>query len=275
MGVKRGETFGFLGPNGAGKTTALKLLLGLARPTSGTASVLGRPIEERRAREAIGYLPELFRYQGWLTGREVLRLHCELGGIPRRVRASEAHRVLRLVDLELAADRRVGTYSKGMQQRLGMAAALLGEPELLFLDEPTSALDPVGRAEVHDLIRSLRSRGTTIFLNSHMLTEVEQVCDRVAVLDAGRVIAEGSLYDLLSGEVVRVRLGDPGVASHAALARFGQPRLQDGWLLFEQLPRAQVPELVASLVAAGAAVEAVETRRQDLEDRFRELLDRR
>src|SRR5919202_5949204 len=208
MTVPRGEVFGFLGPNGAGKTTAVKLLVGLTRPTSGEGLVLGAPLGDLRARRRIGYLPELFRYQEWLSAREVLRLHCALAGIPREHRAREIGEALATVGLAARANDRVGTFSKRMQQRLGLGVALLGRPDLVLLDEPTSALDPVGRHDVRAIIRGLKARGTTVFLNSHLLSEVEQVCDRVAVIDKGRVIAMGTIDELRGGEdIVRVRVG--------------------------------------------------------------------
>src|SRR5205085_2553446 len=197
MTVPRGEVFGFLGPNGAGKTTAVKLLLGLLEPTAGEGWVLGRPIGEVVTRRRVGYLPELFRYQPWLRGGEVLQVHCELARLPRATWRDEIARVLLVAGLSDRAEDRVRTYSKGMQQRLGLAAALLGAPELVFLDEPTSALDPVGRHDVREIIRGLTEGGTAVFLNSHLLTEVEMVCDRVAVVDRGRVIATGTLDELL------------------------------------------------------------------------------
>ena len=177
MTVPPGEAFGFLGPNGAGKTTAVKLLLGLAEPTSGEGWVLGRPLGDREARRRIGYLPELFRYQTWLSAREVLAIHCELAGLPRASWRGEVQAALEIVDLAGRAEDRVGTFSKGMQQRLGLGAALLGKPALVFLDEPTSALDPVGRHDVRQIINSLKERGTAVFLNSHLLSEVELVCE--------------------------------------------------------------------------------------------------
>src|SRR3989441_5787125 len=198
MTVPRGEVFGFLGPNGAGKTTSVKLLLGLIKPTSGEAWLLGERIGDLRTRRRIGYMPELFRYQAWLSAREVLALHCELAPLPRSTWKEEIKSALNTVGLSDRADDRVSTFSKGMQQRLGLAAALLGKPELVFLDEPTSALDPVGRHDVREIIRGLSARGTAVFLNSHLLSEVEQVCDRVAVVDHGRVIASGTMDELLS-----------------------------------------------------------------------------
>lgn len=216
--VRRGEIFGFLGPNGAGKTTAVKLLLGLTRPTSGAGEVLGAPLGDRAVRRRIGYLPELFRYQEWLDAREVLAFHARLLGLTMTERRDEIERVLSIVGLSARARDRVGTYSKGMQQRLGLAVALLGAPVLIFLDEPTSALDPLGRHDVRVLIERLRENGTTVFLNSHLLTEVERVCDRIAVVDRGKVVAEGSLDALLgSASVVRLQLDGIGPAASDVL----------------------------------------------------------
>src|SRR5256885_8779354 len=209
MSIPAGDVFGFLGPNGAGKTTAVKLLLGLARPSSGEGWVLGAPLSDgaahRRARRGVGYLPELFRYQHWLSAREVLRVPCELIGFDRAVWDAEIKDALGIVGLAERADDRVGGYSKGMQQRLGLGVALLGRPALVLLDEPTSALDPVGRHDVREVIRALQERGTTVFLNSHLLTEVEPVCDPVALRDKGRGIQVGTLAELLVADSVRIR----------------------------------------------------------------------
>ncbi len=187
MTVERGEVFGFLGPNGAGKTTAVKLLLGLARPTGGEAMVLGAPLGDRETRRRIGYLPELFRFQ---AGSRPARCSCcTAGSSACRKSAWEQEGRQRLADgrvCSIARDDKVGTFSKGMQQRLGLGVALLGDPALVVLDEPTSALDPVGRHDVRQIIRELRERGTTVFLNTHLLEEAEHVCDRVAVIDKGR-----------------------------------------------------------------------------------------
>jgi ABC-2 type transport system ATP-binding protein len=271
MTVPRGEVFGFLGPNGAGKTTAVKLLLGLARPTSGSATVLGARAGDPSARRRIGYLPELFRYQAWLSAYEVLVLHCHLARIPMsRIRA-EVERALVTVGLAERAHDRVGTFSKGMQQRLGLGVALLGNPEVVFLDEPTSALDPVGRRDVRDIIRDLRDRGMTVFLNSHLLGEVEQVCDRVAVVHHGTVIASGPLDALLSDSGVRVRVDGLG-AGTGKLQRFGQLHRDGDWISVDGVALETVPDLVAEIVALGGRVYAVEPRHQSLEDRFMELL---
>ena len=277
MRVERGSIFGFLGPNGAGKTTAVKLLLGLARPTSGEARVLGAPISDERAhrdaRARVGYLPELFRYQGWLTAREVLASHCALARMGRPAWAREIAVALDTVGLADRADDRVQTYSKGMQQRLGLGVALLGAPELVLLDEPTSALDPVGRHDVREIVRSLRSRGTTVFLNSHLLSEVEQVCDRVAVVDHGRVIAMGALSELLRSDTVRVRAAGLTDDTRAALARSGYALDGDGdRFVIRAIDLDRVPALVDSLVASGARVYAVEPLHETLEERFLALL---
>jgi ABC-2 type transport system ATP-binding protein len=273
MTVARGETFGFLGPNGAGKTTAVKLLLGLTRPTSGDATVLGAPLGDLASRRRLGYLPELFRYQDWLSAREVLGLHCALAGVPQDERASEVDLALRTVGLRPRADDRVATFSKGMQQRLGLGVSLLGQPEIVFLDEPTSALDPVGRHEVRGIIEALKSRGTSVFLNSHLLTEVERVCDRVAIIDHGRVVAAGTIEDVVgAASAVRLRLDDVGSAAEGVLRQAGALALVDGWYTVRGVAPDRVPALVAALVHAGASVFAVEPARATLEDRFIELL---
>jgi len=273
MSVPRAEIFGFLGPNGAGKTTAVKLLVGLTRPTSGEAWVLGEPIGDRQTRRKIGYLPELFRYQDWMSAREVLALHCRLAGLPKAQHGDEIDHALLTVGLANRAGDRVGAFSKGMQQRLGLGVALLGRPELLFLDEPTSALDPVGRHDVREIVRGLKRRGATVFLNSHLLNEVEQVCDRVAVIDQGRVIAIGTL-DELRGEqhAVRLRLGGLTGSAAALLRRFGTVDTEGDWHVVRGIDREQVPQMVAELVEHGAKIHAVEPARETLEDRFLQLL---
>jgi ABC-2 type transport system ATP-binding protein len=273
MTVPRGEVFGFLGPNGAGKTTAVKLLLGLITPTAGQGWLLGRPLGDLETRRRIGYLPELFRYQGWLTAAEVLALHCELAPLPRSSWKDEVRTALETVGLTDRANDRVSTFSKGMQQRLGLGAALLGEPELVFLDEPTSALDPVGRHDVREIIRGLASRGSAVFLNSHLLSEVEQVCDRVAVVDHGRVIAEGTMDELLGGTVVRVRVTGLTQADKNTLAPFGRVDDEGDQLTFTGLDPERVPQLVAEIVSLGGRVHEVAPRHQTLEDRFLQLLE--
>lgn len=268
--VPRGEVFGFLGPNGAGKTTAIKLLLGLTRPSSGTGTVLGAPLGTVGVRSRLGYLPELFRYQDWLSATEILTLHSRLAQRPRPARAREISDALDLVGLTARAGHRVGTFSKGMQQRLGLAVALLGQPDLVFLDEPTSALDPVGRHDVRSIIHALKARGTSVFLNSHLLTEVEHVCDRVAIIDKGCVIASGTLAELThQTPLVRLRLGQTSSDTMRSLARFGVVSSEhDGWLTVHGVGAADVPDLINQLVRDGAHIYAVEPQQQSLEEVF-------
>ncbi len=272
MTIPRGDVFGFLGPNGAGKTTAVKLLLGLTPPTSGHAEILGAEIGDRNALRRVGYLPELFRYQLWLTAREVLALHCELAGIDRSAWPREIEDALAVVGLSDRGSGRVGTFSKGMQQRLGLGVALIGAPDLVVLDEPTSALDPVGRHDVREIIRGLGERGTTVFLNSHLLGEVEQVCSRVAIVDRGRVVAQGTLDELLGGDTVRIRASGLDRAARTALAGYGQLDAEGDWLVVRGIDDERVPELVAHIVRLGGRVYAVEPRHESLEDRFLRLL---
>jgi ABC-2 type transport system ATP-binding protein len=275
MRVEPGEVFGFLGPNGAGKTTSVKLLLGLTAASSGTGRVLGAPIGDRETRRRIGYLPELFRYQSWLRAREVLRLHADLARLPLERRRAEVESALETVGLADRANDPVGTFSKGMQQRLGLGAALLGTPDLVFLDEPTSALDPVGRTEVRQIIRAARDRGVTVFLNSHLLSEVELVCDRVAVVNRGRVVASGTLDELLGEQAVVLRVSDLAADARASLAAFGTVETNPAdpeQITIRPIDPARIPDVVAAIVAAGGRVHAVAQGRETLEERFLELL---
>src|SRR3989475_8501329 len=264
-----GGVFGFLGPNGAGKTTAVKILLGLTRATMGQGSIAGAGFGTKEALRRIGYLPELFRYQSWLPAREVLALHCELAGLERARWRPEVERTLGIVGLADRGASRVGTFSKGMQQRLGLGVALLGEPEIVLLDEPTSALDPVGRYDVREIIRTLKARGTAVFLNSHLLSEVEQICDRLAVVDHGRVIAAGAMSQILGQDgAVRVRVTGLPAGSRAAFVEFGRLEDEGEWLTFRGLHPDRVPQLVSELVRQGGRIYAVEPRHETLEDRF-------
>jgi len=271
--VERGEVLGLLGPNGAGKTTVIKMLLGLVRPDAGEVLLLGRPGRDPRARERVGYLPELFRYQPWLSAAEVLTLHVRLSGA--RVPLAEQREALALVGLADRAADRVGGFSKGMQQRLGLAVALVARPDLVVLDEPTSALDPLGRADVRDLVLSLRQRGVAVLLNSHLIGEVERVCDRVVILDRGQVAASGTLAELLGRRELRLRLGGVTAAAEARLAATGA-LARTGEEFTVALPAEDdgvaVPELIADLVALGVRVHSVEPARISLEDRLLGIL---
>lgn len=195
--VQAGEVFGFLGPNGAGKTTTMNVLLGFVNATSGSASIFGVDVRQPIARQRIGYLPELTYYYKFLNTVEVLRFYARMFGIPRDVREERINSVLKLVELEDARKRLIKTYSKGMQQRVGLAQALINDPDLLILDEPTSGLDPLGRMKVREIIQRLKEQGKTVFFSSHELGEVETVCDRVGILHQGRLLVEGKVSDLI------------------------------------------------------------------------------
>ena len=271
--VARGEVLGLLGPNGAGKTSVIKMLLGLVRPDAGEVLLLGRRASDPRSRSAVGYLPELFRYQPWLTAAEVLALHVRLARVD--VGAAEQQECLALVGLADRADDRVGGFSKGMQQRLGLGVALVARPELVVLDEPTSALDPIGRVDVRDLVLSLKSRGVAVLLNSHLIGEVERVCDRVVILDQGRVAASGTLAELLGQREVRLRLGGVDGRTEDRLRAAGALTRSGDWFTV-QLPAdddgVTVPDLVRDLVGLGVRVHAVEPVRISLEERLLAVL---
>jgi ABC-2 type transport system ATP-binding protein len=270
--VARGEVLGLLGPNGAGKTTVTKMLLGLVRPDDGEVLLLGRPASDPAARVRVGYLPELFRYQPWLTAAEVLALHVRLSSVA--VPEAEQRECLAMVSLADRAGDRVGGFSKGMQQRLGLAVALVARPELVVLDEPTSALDPVGRVDVRDLVLSLKERGVAVLLNSHLIGEVERVCDRVVILDEGTVAASGTLAELLGQREVKMHLIGMSRAAEARLAAAGQVEREGDWFTVA-LPAEDdgtVPDLVRDIAALGVRVHAVEPGRITLEERLLGIL---
>ena len=271
--VGRGEVVGLLGPNGAGKTSVIKMLLSLIRPDAGEVMLLGRPGPDPQARARVGYLPELFRYQPWLTAAEVLALHVRLAGAP--VTAEEQRGSLGNVGL---ADRGAppgGGVSHGRPQRLGRARAPVARPPQGILDEPTSALDPIGRADVRDLLLSLKARGVAVLLNSHLIGEVERVCDRVVILDKGKVAASGTLTELLGRRELRLRLDGVGDEAERRLAAAGGLS-RDGADYVVALPADQetttVPDLVTDLVRLGVRVHAVEPARISLEERLLEIL---
>ncbi|MGI8632610.1 MAG: ABC transporter ATP-binding protein [Solirubrobacterales bacterium] len=249
--VAPGELVGLLGPNGAGKSTMVRIACGLSRPTSGAVQIAGRPAQEPSTRADLGYLAELFRFPEWQTATELLRTHQRLAGSTGG--AQERARLLELVGLSTAADRRTGAMSKGMQQRLGLAQALIGEPQLLLLDEPTSALDPEGRRDVRDLLLEVRRRGIAVLLSSHLLGEVELVCDRVAIIAGGTLVAEGSPQELTRPEGVAVATGS-------------------GERLFPGTSRDEIPALVARLVAEGEQIYGVTAVRSSLEDAYLSLI---
>jgi ABC-2 type transport system ATP-binding protein len=249
--IDQGELIGLLGPNGAGKSTLVKIGCGLVRPTSGSARICGAPAGSREARAAVGYLAELFRFPGWLKADEVLQLHQRLTGSSGG--SDERADLLELVGLDNVGERRVDAMSKGMQQRLGIAQALIGSPRLLMLDEPTSALDPAGRRAVRQILEEVRARGITVLLNSHLLSEVELVCDRVFILLNGEVIAEGTPDDLAASRGVEIET-DRGLKKWPAALR------------------ADIPDLVHELVSSGERVFAVRTAKPTLEDVYMEAV---
>src|ERR1700716_1831770 len=197
LSVRPGEVFGFLGPNGAGKTTTMNVLLGFVNATGGDAFLFGVNVREPIARQRIGYLPELTYYYKFLTAEEILRFYARIFGIPRAEADRRIDKLLKLVELESVRKRTLKTYSKGMQQRVGIAQALINNPDLLILDEPTSGLDPIGRMKVREIIQRLKNEGKTVFFSSHELGEVETVCDRVAIINEGQLKVEGRVTDLI------------------------------------------------------------------------------
>jgi ABC-2 type transport system ATP-binding protein len=249
--VGEGELVGLLGPNGAGKSTLVKIACGLVRPTRGEAEVCGARAGSLEARRRLGYLAELFRFPGWYSADELLELHQRLAGSDGG--AAERAELLELVGLADARTRRVEEMSKGMQQRLGIAQALIGKPPLLLLDEPTSALDPVGRRTVRLLLEELRQRGVSVLLNSHLLSEIELVCDRVVILLGGKVVAEGSPAEL-------------------GRARGVEVETDEGTRLYEGTHRDEVPELVRKLVAEGRRVYGVRALTSTLEETYLEVV---
>jgi ABC-2 type transport system ATP-binding protein len=249
--VQEGELVGLLGPNGAGKSTLVKIACGLVRPTRGSVTVCGAPAGSAEARASMGYLAELFRFPGWVTADELLELHQRLarsgGGLGERTE------LLALVGLPHARRTRISAMSKGMQQRLGIAQALVGSPRLLLLDEPTSALDPAGRRTVRELLEELRRRGVAVLLNSHLLSEIELVCDRVAIISNGRLAAHGTPAELARAGGVEIETGN-------------------GVQLFPDARRNDVPRLVAELVGAGESIYGVRVLTSTLEETYLEVL---
>jgi ABC-2 type transport system ATP-binding protein len=275
LAVNRGEIFGFLGPNGAGKSTSIKMLLGLVHPSGGEAYVLGAPIGDVAIRRHIGFLPEDFRFYDWLTATELLELHGRLAGMSALDAVRRAPEVLDLVGMTPHAARRLRGFSKGMLQRLGLAQALIHEPQIVFLDEPTSGLDPMGRRMVRDVIRAQRDRGATVFLNSHLLSEVEVTCDRVAFIKDGQVIASQDLRDAGSAPTrqlrVRARSLKPGaVASLGSLV--DSVVIEDDVLRCEIASEDMIPQIVQRLVSAGVEIYEVSHDQTSLEETFVRLV---
>ena len=272
--VARGEVFGFLGPNGAGKSTSVKMLLGLVFPTSGEAEILGHPAGDVKTRSRVGFLPEHFRFYDWLTPAELLKLHGRLYGMSHSVLRERVPALLGLVGLTPHRDKRLRDFSKGMLQRIGLAQALLNEPDLIFLDEPTSGLDPFGRRLVRDIIRAQRDRGATVLLNSHLLGEVEITCDRVAFIRDGEVVEtrqlDGECEEQTTVSIRAVNVTAEvvnGLSQWTSLVRSEGERLT-----ITLSSSALLPGVVRYLVTKGADVYEVTPRRLSLEERFLEIV---
>jgi len=274
LDVPRGEVFGFLGPNGAGKSTSVKMLLGLVFPTSGEAEILGRPAGDVKARSKVGFLPEHFRFYDWLTPAELLKLHGRLYGMSQRVLRERISTLLYLVGLTPHRDKRLQEFSKGMLQRIGLAQALLNDPELIFLDEPTSGLDPFGRRMVRDIIKAQRDRGATVLLNSHLLGEVEITCDRVAFIKDGEVLETRTLEgEAKEQNTVLIRAGKVTDEMVKGLAQWtSSAQYEGGRLVFSLSSNATLPEVVRCLVSAGADIYEVAPQRLSLEERFLQVM---
>ena len=277
LDVSAGATFGLLGPNGAGKTTLVKLLLGLVRPTEGGATLFGRPVSDAQTRHVVGYLPEGHRFPTFLSARDTLLLFARMAGVAETDRQSRATALLERVRLAGAADRKVGTFSKGMLQRLGIAQALMNQPRLLFLDEPTDGVDPVGRREIRTLIESLRDDGVTVFLNSHLLSEVERICTRVAIMKDGVIVRDGTVDDLTrtgrAWHLTSTPLPPETAAALADAIETEAPRPDGLVRMLVTFPgRTALNDVLDRLRADGVEVEAVEPARQSLEDLFVEVV---
>ncbi|MFO0689304.1 MAG: ABC transporter ATP-binding protein [Myxococcota bacterium] len=266
-----GEIFGFVGPNGAGKTTTLKVLMGLVRPTSGSASILGRNVAESEFRDQIGFLPENPYFHAFLTAREILDFYARLSGVAAAHRGERVERLLETVHLTHAADMRLKTFSKGMLQRIGVAQALIHDPSVVFLDEPMSGLDPIGRREIREVILALRAAGKTVFMNTHILSDVEMICDRVAIIVKGSIRKQGTLRELLGEGRSAARIGVEGLPVEAAEAIESglEATLRPAGDRIEiEVESKAVEEVLRIVLASGATVASVVRLHPSLEDVF-------
>ncbi|MCS7190084.1 MAG: ABC transporter ATP-binding protein [Fimbriimonadales bacterium] len=274
--VPQGTVFGFLGPNGAGKTTTIQILIGNVYPTAGEAFVLGHPAGALAAKRRLGFLPEKFQFHDFLTAEEFLRIHGRLARMEGAQLQKRIDEVLELVGLAERRKSKIREFSKGMQQRIGLAQAIIHDPDLVILDEPTSALDPLGRRRVREVVQYLKERGKTVFLNSHLLSEVERSCDQVAIIHKGRVIKQGVLEELLvNRSVVSLELKrvEPRVLEAIAkVARKVQP-IDERRVTAEVADEDDVPELVRAIVEAGGALMGLQAQRETLEDLFIQVVE--
>ena len=271
FGVEDGEIFGFVGPNGAGKTTTLKVLMGLIKATGGQASILGHDVSETEFRRHVGFLPENPYFYDYLSGREILSFYGRLCGVSRKECEERAERLLDWVGLSHAADARLRTYSKGMQQRVGIAQALVHDPKAVFLDEPMSGLDPIGRAEIRDLILRLRSEGKTVFMNTHILSDVETICDRVAIIVKGRIRHEGAIGEFLHADAHETDLVVSSLPADAAATleeRMSAQLRSLGDRMEVRVAEKATNDALRVIIEAGAEVVSVTPRRESLESVF-------
>jgi ABC-2 type transport system ATP-binding protein len=274
MRVRRGEIFGLLGPNGAGKSTLVKIIMTVIRPTRAAGSVLGNPVGHKPTLARVGYLPENHRFPRYLTGRQTLDFFAALAKVPRSVRRKRADELLETVGMSGWGDKRIGTYSKGMMQRVGLAQAMMNQPELILLDEPTDGVDPVGRRDIRDVLVALRDRGTTVFINSHLLSELELVCDRVAILVNGLVARQGTVDELaIAKQYYAIELLAPlrpdVIASLRASFREGiNVELVDKTVQIGTTDPNEVQPALDALRNAGAVIRRVAPYRPSLEDLF-------
>jgi len=270
--VESGETFGYLGPNGAGKTTTLKILLGLVRPTSGKAWLLGQEVGYARVRSSVGFLPEMPSFYEYLTGEEYLTYMARLAGLSRAQRREQIPALLDLVGVTSARRLQLRKYSKGMLQRIGLAQALLGDPRLVILDEPMSGLDPIGRKEVRDIILRLRAEGRTVFFSTHIIPDVEMICDRVGILLGGRLVRVGKLDDLLGAEVESVDVTTvglpPGIVEELRFQSISSPLVQEDRTLFRLPPKTDIDQFLRRVLDSGGHVASVNPQKRSLEDMF-------
>jgi len=274
LDVRPGELFGLLGPNGAGKTTTVKILLGLTRPTEGEARLFGIPASDPASRRRVGYLPEGHRFPGYLTARETLAIFGRMSGMDRATLRARIPALLERVGLAAWRDVRVKKFSKGMTQRLGLASALVHDPDVLLLDEPTDGVDPVGRREIRDLLREEAGRGRAILVNSHLLSEIEQTCDRVAVLRAGRIVAQGTVEELTAGaSLYRMTVSpiDDGLLEALRETGAGVNRV-NGHFELSARDLSQLNAIVDRVRARGALLSELSPMRASLEDVFVDLV---
>jgi ABC-2 type transport system ATP-binding protein len=275
LSVEQGEIFGLLGPNGAGKTTFVKLILSIVHPTSGTATILDFPLGKRELKEYCGYLPENHRYPGFLTAENTLVFFGRLNGLPEANLKEKAHALLETVGLKDWAKVKTKKFSKGMLQRLGLAQSLINDPKILFLDEPTDGVDPIGRKEIRDLLLSLKARGTTIFLNSHLLSELEMVCDRVAILNKGKVVRLGTIAELTTQKLAYVlQLSSPVTKEiREQLQQTILPiEYKDTSLVVSLHDKSELNRIIDILRAGGIGIESMNQQKTSLEDYFIQIM---